>query len=279
MLIKEANEYFPEFSKLPDIGRRPVDYEAILSLHPDLVIVMTSNFEESAEKLPGVTVVAFDCWRPDTHIDEIIRLGHILDKEDEALEFINFYSGVLNTIEESVDEIPEENRPKVYFESKKPYATCAKGAGWHEKITMAGGNNIFGDLSGYPKVDAEEVIERNPEFIVKQPQSGPVSSSSYYSGADEAELVVARDEIMNRPELAEVTAVKNGKVYILHGDVIGATRHFVGIAYMAKWFYPDLFEELDPRAIHQEYITRFQELPDDFLDTHGVFMYPPLEES
>jgi iron complex transport system substrate-binding protein len=62
--------------------------------------------------------------------------------------------------------------------------------------------------------------------------------------------------------------------FILYGDVIGATRHFVGIAYMAKWLYPDLFQDLDPHAIHQEYLTKFQGLPEDFMDNHGIFAYP-----
>ena len=54
--------------------------------------------------------------------------------------------------------------------------------------------------------------------------------------------------------------------------------HFIGIAYMTKWFYPDLFEDLDPKVIHQEYLTEFQHLDYD-LDEHGVFVYPLLEES
>ena len=100
----------------------------------------------------------------------------------------------------------------------------------------------------------------------------------YYIGEDITELIDKRNEIRNRPELAEVEAVKNEKVYIIYGDVIGATRHFVGMAYMAKWFQPELFEDLDPHAIHQEYITRFQGLPDDFLDTDThAFVYHPEE--
>ena len=47
---------------------------------------------------------------------------------------------------------------------------------------------------------------------------------------------------------------------------------------MAKWFHPDLFKDLDPEAIHQEYLTRFQNLDYD-LDKNGVFVYPPLGEN
>ena len=53
-------------------------------------------------------------------------------------------------------------------------------------------------------------------------------------------------------------------------------KHFIAAAYMAKWLYPELFKDLDPKAIHQEYLTRFQGLDFD-LDGHGVFVYH-LEE-
>jgi len=47
----------------------------------------------------------------------------------------------------------------------------------------------------------------------------------------------------------------------------------VGIAYTAKWFYPELFEDLDPKAIHQRYLTEFQKFDYDVYE-HGVFVYP-----
>jgi iron complex transport system substrate-binding protein len=76
--------------------------------------------------------------------------------------------------------------------------------------------------------------------------------------------------------LANVIAVENGKVYsIVSGFFGGLQGNFVGVAYLAKWFHPERFDDLDPRAIHNEYLTRFQGLPEDFLDTHGAFVYHP----
>ena len=49
----------------------------------------------------------------------------------------------------------------------------------------------------------------------------------------------------------------------------------IGAAYMAKLFHPGLFEDLDPEALHQEYLN-MQGLDYD-LNLHGVFLYPPLE--
>ena len=269
--VKAANEYFPEFSDYPSIGDpwTGMDYEAILNLHPDLVVTTASAFEKTSEKLPGVTVVAFECFVPTTYADEIRRLGYILDKEDEAEEFIDFHRGVLNTIKEKVDEIPEEDRPKVHYCVRRPYFVAAGGCGFNELLMMAGGNNLYGDQKGFIEVDPESVIKRNPDIIVKWLKG----YSCYLEGIDKSKMIDEINAIRNLPELGEVKAVKNRRVYILMGDS-GTSRHFVGVAYMAKWFHPELFEDFDPHAIHQEYITRFQGLPDDFLDTHGLMAYP-----
>jgi len=49
------------------------------------------------------------------------------------------------------------------------------------------------------------------------------------------------------------------------------------IGYLAKLFHPEEFEDLDPKAIHQEYLTKFQGLDYD-LGKEGVFVYPLQEE-
>jgi iron complex transport system substrate-binding protein len=55
---------------------------------------------------------------------------------------------------------------------------------------------------------------------------------------------------------------------------MSATPRFeVTLAYMAKWLHPELFSDLDPQAIHQEYLTDFLGIDYD-LSEHGVFVYP-----
>ena len=78
---------------------------------------------------------------------------------------------------------------------------------------------------------------------------------------------------MSRPGFDKITAVKNGNVYIVGQELVGGPRTLVAVAYMAKWFHPELFGDLDPKAIHQEWLTRFQGLDYD-LNKHGVFVYP-----
>ena len=138
-------------------------------------------------------------------------------------------------------------------------------------IKVAGGNDIFSDVN-YGIVDAEAVIKRDPEIILA------VACYEYggYGMDDITKLKQLRDDIMSRPELQNVKAVKNGEVYVMPADLgcCGAQggRHFLGVAYFAKCIYPDI--DLDPTALHQEFLTRFQGVDYD-LSEHGVFVYHP----
>jgi iron complex transport system substrate-binding protein len=87
-----------------------------------------------------------------------------------------------------------------------------------------------------------------------------------------------REQILNQPELSWIDAVKNKRVYLYHMYTSGMfPNDIITIVYLAKWLHPDLFEDLDPQAVHQEYLDRFSSL--DFnVKKHGVFVYPPFEE-
>ncbi|MGB4086157.1 MAG: hypothetical protein WBK06_01140, partial [Methanothrix sp.] len=56
--------------------------------------------------------------------------------------------------------------------------------------------------------------------------------------------------------------------------LIGAGNNIIGTAYLAKLFYPDLFQDIDPSAIHQEYVDRFCRIDFDVKE-QGAFLYPP----
>jgi len=267
--------FYSEFQDSKNVGStRDPDLENVLSLHPDAVFSFAVSwaYGDLPNKLEALglsaPVICFDCYQLNTYMEEVKKLGYLLGKKEEADEFLEFYTGWLNTISERVKKIPADERLKVYYETNKPYLTCGEGIDYDLTLVAAGGVNIFSELKGYRDLDPEEVVMRNPEIIVRG--TGHIEG---YDVDDPTVLKNVRDEIMGRPELQNVSAVKNGKVYILGWTVGSGTRDFVGIGYMAKWFYPELFEDLDPKAIHQEYLTRFQRLDID-LDEKGVFVYP-----
>ena len=278
--VKNREVIFPELSKLPLIGTpfKP-DYEKIIELEPDIVIwagPLGSELEDMLEPI-GITVIRLSFGRTQVIIEDIKKFGYMFDKNEEANEFISWYNGYMSTIEQRTDKLSEEDKPKVYFASYlDDYKTMTRGYPPDPAISIAGGRNIAADI-GYPdkfniNVEPEWVVRQNPDIIVK----GSIKGS--YEVDDPTELREAREAILNRPELAYVCAIKNRNVYVLsYTDLVVRPRCIVSTAYMAKWFHPELFEDLDPKAIHQEYLDRFMRIDYD-LDEHGVFVYPPLED-
>ncbi|MEA2045713.1 MAG: ABC transporter substrate-binding protein [Euryarchaeota archaeon] len=282
----EDVRFFPELSKLPAVGSVwSPDVEAVLELYPDAVFIYGNFSRSKADDIqqtlesadPDIVVVRLDCFKPENYIDEVRKLGVILEQEDEAENFLDFYQDCLDQVSEVVGSLSEEDKPLVYLESWTDYKTGAEGSGWHPKLVMAGGHNIFEDASiAYPLIDPESVVTRDPEIVIKLCGAGGLKFGGYNEGDAASDMEALQDTVMSRPAWDTITAVKDDRVYVLSNDILGGAQHFIGIAYLAKTLHPTLFEEMDPNVIHQEYLTRFQGLDYD-IDEEGVFIYPKIQ--
>jgi iron complex transport system substrate-binding protein len=272
--------FYPELCAVQNVGCFEPSIEEILALHPD-VVILHAAFGDRFDKVKEVcdeadiTVIRLNLNQPVNYTDETKKLGYLFGKIDEAEALIDFRENILSSIQETAANIPEDEKPAVYYEFSNAYNSLG---GEHSYIDFTGGYDIFNGASG--SVNPEEVVAQNPDIIVKLVSYS--EAGGYQLDADDtAGLEAIRDELMNRPELQNVNAVKTGKVYIITTEISStysnSCRSFLQVAYNAKWFHPDLFEDLDPQAIHQEYLTKFQGLDID-LNEKGVFVYPPLEE-
>ena len=271
---------YPELSELPPVGgfgagHNEPDIEAIFELDPDLYLIYATHAPELDEKLEevGIPILCLDFYRPMGLREDTAKLGYILNRRDEAEAYINFCDECMNQILETTESISEENKPRVYYEYTD-YLTSSDD----ETIALAGGRNIAADLtggssewSGIVTVDAEWVIEQDPEIFLKWAPYG-----AGYDTDDSSDIKAARDAVLSRTELAHVSAIGDEAVYMNTFSLFG-TYYYVSVAYMAKWFHPELFYDLDPQAMHQEYLTEFLGIDYD-LSEHGVFVYPPLED-
>ncbi|NYT01667.1 MAG: ABC transporter substrate-binding protein [Methanosarcinales archaeon] len=274
--------YFSEFQDITNIGQYfEPDLDKIVELEPDLVIFhpgpgpLGDSLAPKIDVLEnsGINVICLYCNRPDLYADEVKILGQIFGREEEADLFIDFYEGVIDSIADETDSLSRADRPLVYSEWR-PYTTFNLDS---YPIEMAGGSYIFSGQD-VRDVDPEDISSSNPDVILV------LLSSADYDGlraSDLSDLERAREDIMSRPELQEVTAVQEGRVYVMTSPLwvylpYSSCRYFIGIAYLAKWFHPQLFPDLDPEEIHQEYLTEFQGLDMDLQD-RGVYVYPREE--
>ena len=264
--------WLPGIQDKPTMGAyKAIDYEKVMELNPDIVIVGSAKAkaEEIAEKLApaGITVFANSFRSQEKFAHGLTILAKILGKDERAGEFISWRQNCIDEITERTEELEPDEKIKVYGESNaRLWLTAAKDSGFHGVITMAGGNNIAGDLPGnYVDVEPEWVLDENPEVIViAATMSGWIPALGLDNFADESDIVDTKqylEETYNRTGIKETDAAKEGRVYLLHGYVAeGACRSFVGVGYCAKWFYPEQFEDINPDEIHREY----------FEEWHGV---------
>ena len=275
-VVLKKDYYFPELSDKPSVGYPKYDYEAILSLTPDLVVNYGSGsyykpkLLETAEKLPGITVVGLDFYKQKTLRYEVEILGYVLDKEDKACEYNDWCKKLEDDVKNLVDALEPEEKTRVFITSMKGYPgairTYGPNSGCDILCTIAGGINIAGELPiTYPKVDSEWVISENPDVIITFGHPGQ-------GWADTTEPEELRTEILNVKEWAHISAVENKRVYVCNYELLFGLDSVVGLTYWAKFLHPE-FALDSPEDIYREHYEMLNaKYPGDLIQA-----YPPLE--
>ena len=279
---KKSGELRPLIGDKPIVGESSFpeewDVEKILELEPDVVLAFAycglAPYEGYSETLKavGIQLVLMDFYHPEKFAEEMSILGWMLKKQDRAEEVINFEEENMNLIEERVSGLKDEEKVHVYFSSYPYYSGATKTCGecaYGKKIELCGGINIFADVEGYVTVDPEEIIDRNPDVIFATTWSGASTGALGYDITDTAPVEKLRDEtFMEAPGWGVIDAVKNGRVYIISTDA-SSTHSSILCLYLAKWFYPELFEDVDPVDIHRDWFETFLG-----IEYQGVYAYP-----
>jgi iron complex transport system substrate-binding protein len=279
---------YPEFSKWPVVGYTPdnCDFEKVLAMKPDAVMTnleaawtLPSGKKDKTtfeSKFTGIPIICLNMREINSLPENVIKYGYIIDREDESKKFIDWFEGYLDEFKNLTKGLSKDQRPSVYYEGGQPYRTKNSSDRYAQAIMLAGGRNIADEMPNSQvmfDISPESVVKQNPQFIIICAPSWDVTAS--YETDDNYNLIKYRNEIMNRSELANVDAIKNKRVYVLDGNIYeGAGRNVIGIAYLGRLFHPDLFRDVDPEEIQQEYTENIWHINFD-VRRHGSFVYPP----
>lgn len=295
--------YFPNNPNIVSVGQMYTpDYETVLSLNPDVLLTFSNapaSITEKASKLPGVDVVFLGLYYPNVTNPEaskffqgILKAGYIFNRLPQATAYANWLLNLTDTINSKASTLSQSDARTVLL-TNYPYTTSTTIKAYTTLDTLgqvcilSGGANIARNLPGYfnassLNVDAEWILTQNPDYIFLHTVRYTFSGVTYADPAqgldvnDITSIKKCQQEWMARPEFANLKAVKDGNVYIIAGDFRNnAMGGVLGAVYLGKILYPDLFVNLNPEAVHQEYITQFMRL-DYNLNTSGVFLYPAL---
>ncbi|MBN1438834.1 MAG: cobalamin-binding protein [Anaerolineales bacterium] len=228
-------DYPPEAAGLPAVGGftgESISVETIVSLAPDLVLANDTQQEIVIAALgqAGIAVAALKGASFDDVYANIELVGKITGHAGEAAAVVEWMKARTTAVTEAVSAVPAAERLSVFWEVwDEPLMTAGPGTFAGQMIGLAGGVNIFAELSGdYPTVSAEEVVKRNPAVIM-----GP----DYHGDKLTAEL------LGSRPGWGEIDAVVNNRVYLIDGNICSrpGPRLVDALEDVAEALYPELF--------------------------------------
>ncbi len=251
---------------IPFGGYATPSIEKIAEINPDMIIFYSGSSQPGnidQIRNMGIPVIYVDsCW-PSKINNDTLMLAKMTGMEKNATRFMEFNNKYLNLIE---SRLSSENftRPRVYIESHAAYSAQGDETSANEMITILHGDNIARNLSGSLIVSNEWVVSNNPDIIVKSiAEWHPDLTKSYY-------------EILTRPGFANISAVREQRIYVFNGPLTSRPRYIITLLYLAKQFYPDQFSDIDPAEVQHEYATLFLPGSDEIENRDFTRYYPPL---
>ena len=196
-------DYPASIADLPVVqSGQETNIEQILALEPQVVLMNDmSQSEEQVKQLEenGVKVVVSKATDIEGVYTAIRMIGALMGKQDAAEAVISDMQATFDDIHSKV----QDEGKTVYFEvSPLQYGlwTAGKGTFMDELAGICGLTNAFGDVNDWASVSEEQVIARDPDYIV--------TITMYYG---EGPLPV--DEILAREGWQDMKAVKNAHVF------------------------------------------------------------------
>ncbi len=226
----EFCDYPSEVLEVPSVqSGYETNVEQIIALQPQVLFMSTmAQPKEQVEALEaaGIRVVVSDAKNIEDTYTAIRLIGLLMDKAEEAEGLVADMKTTFDKVKANSDG---DGTKTVYFEvSPLEYGlwTAGNNTFMNEAAEMIGLKNAFADVEGWGEISEEQVIERNPDYIV---------TISMYSG----EGPTPTEEIISRAGWENVTAVKNAAILNLQNNELSrpSPRLADGIEMLYEFVY------------------------------------------
>lgn len=221
-------DYPPEALALPEVGGyTDPNFEAILALHPDLVIGARGPAGPPLEerlKSHGTRT-----YFPETEtlgeIDEmVIGVGKLAEHPSEAAALVDAMHARENAVADAVKDLPKPRVLLVF--GLTPTVSAGPGSYADVMIAKAGGTNVVTSGGPYPVLGMEQVLALDPDIILNAAMQESRSVET-----------IAKDA----PGWRSLRAVKTGRVTALSDESVLRPGPRVGdaIAAIARAIHPE----------------------------------------
>lgn len=208
--------------------------EQVLALGPQLILTDSmghySDQIEAFEKA-GVPVAQSAATSIEQVYEAIDMIGKLTGRDKEADEQSKIMKFRFESVREKAAKQSGGEKKSVYFEvSPLEWGLWTAGSDtfMDEIANMLGLENAFADITGWGEISQEQVILRNPDYII---------SVAMYFG----EGVRPEEEIKSRAGWQDVKAVAEGNVYLASTNEI--SRPGPRLADAAEMLYDMIYEQ------------------------------------
>jgi iron complex transport system substrate-binding protein len=204
LVARTAYDGAPSLAHLPSFGRTlSPSVEALVRYDPDLIIMGGTGLGAVARiDALDTRVYVADVQRIADILTTAERVGALLGVRARADSLVAALAAGLNDVRARVHG---EDRPTVlYLLWPDPPQAAGSNTFIDDVITVAGGRNAFDDLPGsWPVVSLEEVVRRDPRFVV----------------LPRAEGATIRPAVERRPGWRSLSALREGRVIPVDADL------------------------------------------------------------
>jgi len=231
-------KYPPEAKEKMQVGGYlDPNYEAILSLKPDVVVLLPEN-EQVKNSLSELNIKYLVV--NNKNVSDILKSIDFLGKEFSVNKKAeNITSNIRVKMNRIQAKTNDSNRPKVMIVVERTMGTgviediyiAGKNTFYDELINMAGGRNAFeNEMIAYPILSAEGIIHLNPDFIIElvpQLEHTKISISLL---------------LKDWQSLPQLNAIKNHHIYLISQDyaVIPGPRFILFLEDLVRMIHPEI---------------------------------------
>ena len=273
---KHFTTEMPELAKIPvvgTIGDKTFNAEQVVALNPDVIFIpvdLKDQYESDAKAkmdAAGIQTIYIDyhAEKLESHQKSIEAIGKALGKEERAAEISKFYTDRVTRV---LDRVSKINKPKptVYLEvgmngPEEFGNSFSSNYSWGALATMAGADVITKDvIKKTSPINPEFILEKNPDIIMIMGSYWPKKPTSMRLGFEATEASsqeLLKAFTIERQGWSELKAVENKQVYSAHHGLPREVFDAAVFEYLAKTFYPEEFEEVDPEATLKEFYDKF----------------------
>ena len=220
------DDYPEEATSLPKVGdfANP-NVEKIASYDPELVLAAGGIQNKLRSKLEdlGMTVYVVDPTTYDGVIATIEKVGKLAGADEGTVAVVDEMTAAKEEVQAKVSGLtPATTFLEIY---SKPLMTAGADTFIDDMIAIAGGENIGAQAgSGFPSFSTEVLVQDDPQVYIAD--SGSMSEPG---------------EINKRAGFADLTAVKEGAVYVIEDSIIArpGPRLAEGLRLLVTMIHPE----------------------------------------